>query len=115
MLTLQTRQWQHWRVFFFGGASYISSHRRYDPSDYPYRQRTSTAIHGYKANAAALAYEWSATTNAETSRQEARGAWQRLCMGYAPLNGVLAYSRAPPPEGYVEAIQPRGPLKHQDV
>ena len=86
MLTLQTRQWQHWRVFFFGGASYISSHRRYDPSDYPYRQRTSTAIHGYKANAAALAYEWSATTNAETSLQEARGAWQRLCLGYAPLN-----------------------------
>ena len=56
MLTLKTRQWQHWRVFFFGGASYISSHRPYDPSDYPYRQRPSTTIHDYKANAAALAY-----------------------------------------------------------
>ena len=101
--------------FLLGGASYISSHRRYEPNDYPYRQRTFTAIHGYEANAAALGYEWSATTNAEASLQEARGAWQRLCMGYAPLNGVLAYSRAPPPEGYVEAIQPRGPLKDQDV
>ena len=87
MLTLQTRQWQHWRVFFFGGASYISSHRRCALGNYPYRQRTSTAIHGYQANAAALAYEWSATTNAETSLQEARGVWQRLCLGYAPLNG----------------------------
>ena len=57
---------------FLWGASYISSHRRYDPGNYPYRQRASTAIHGYKANAAALAYEWSATTSAETSRQEAR-------------------------------------------
>lgn len=27
------------------------------------------------------------TTNAETSLQEARGAWQRLCLGYAYLNG----------------------------
>ena len=72
--------------FLLGGASYISSHRRYEPNDYPYRQRTSTAIHGYKANAAALAYEWSATTNAETSLQEAWDAWQRLCLGYAPLN-----------------------------
>ena len=72
--------------FLLGGASYISSHRRYEPNDYPYRQRTFTAIHGYKANAAALAYEWSATTNAETSLQEAWDAWQRLCLGYAPLN-----------------------------
>ena len=73
--------------FSFGGASYISSYRLYDPSDYPYRQRASTTIHDYKANAAALAYEWSATTNAEASLQEARGAWQRLCLGYASLNG----------------------------
>ena len=72
--------------FLLGGASYISSHRRYEPNDYPYRQRTFTAIHGYEANAAALGYEWSATTNAETSLQEARGAWQRMCLGYASLN-----------------------------
>ena len=86
MLNLKTRQCCHWRVFFWGGASYISSHRRCNASDYPYRQRPSTAIHGYGANAAALAYEWSATTKAETSLQEARDAWQRLCLGYAPLN-----------------------------
>ncbi len=47
MLNLQNPPVSPLAGLLLGGASYISSHRRCNASDYPYRQRTFTAIHGY--------------------------------------------------------------------
>lgn len=115
MLTLQTRQWQHWRVFFWGeratsvhivdttpATTHIAS--AHPP---PFTVTKQTRQHWHMNG-----------TRPPTPRHHCKrhGAPGSACVwDTRPSMALLTHSGAPPPEGYVEAIQRRGPLKHQDV
>lgn len=115
MLTLQTRQWQHWRVFFWGeratsvhivdttpATTHIAS--AHPP---PFTVTEQTRQHWHMNG-----------TRPPTPRHHCKrhGAPGSACVwDTRPSMALLTHSRAPPPEGHVEAIRPRGPLKHQDV
>ena len=115
MLTLQTRQWQHWRVFFWGeratsvhiidttpATTHIASAH---PPPFTVTKQTrqhwhmngarppAPRDHGKRHGAPGSAYVWDTR----------------------PLMASPAHSRTPCPEEYVEAIPPRRPLKGQDV
>ena len=115
MLTLQTRQWQHWRVFFWGERA--TSVHIVD------RSPTTTHI----ASAHSPPFMVTKQTRRHWHMNGARppmprhhckrhGAPGSACVwDTRPSMALLTHSGAPPPEGYVEPIQRRGPLKHQDI